>query len=123
MRAWELFVDAVSETTATQARQFTDRVLQQAGLTHLLEDTRLIVSELVGNVFRYVGGPMWLDLELWEQTLRVVVVDAGYPFVLPQGEVDWEAVSGRGLLIIQALATLDLKVYVAGKALVASLHV
>lgn len=121
-RTWEMFVDLVTNETAGAARNFTRGVLAQAGLTQLVDDAMLIVTELASNVFRYVGGPMWLDLETRPGEFRITVVDAGYPFILPVGEVNWEELHGRGLLLIQALATLDLRGYVAGKALVASLH-
>jgi len=121
VRAWELFIELVREETSTEARRFTERVLSQVGLTRLVDDARLIVTELTTNVLRYVGGPMWLDLEVWPGEFRITVVDAGYPFTLPVGEVDWEELHGRGLLLIQAMATLDLRSYVVGKALVATI--
>ncbi|HYN65333.1 MAG TPA: ATP-binding protein [Ornithinibacter sp.] len=75
-----------------------------------IADAELIVSEAVGNAIRHTGGPVWLSLA-WNTELPVLrVYDIGAGFDtdrLPSPDADPEALladSGRGLLIIQALA-------------------
>ncbi|HET7823107.1 MAG TPA: methanogen output domain 1-containing protein [Ornithinibacter sp.] len=93
-----------------------------------ITDAELIVSEAVGNAIRHTGGPVWVSLS-WATELPVLqVYDIGPGFdsgaltaaprlpasvaVMDPGTFDDEltdldaamADSGRGLLIIQALA-------------------
>jgi hypothetical protein len=102
-----------------------------AGSDEGIADAELIVSEAVGNAFRHTGGPVWVSLG-WTSELPVLqVYDIGPGFdaatlPVPGGAVpatedaadvedpDVDALldsfdtlvadSGRGLLIIQALA-------------------
>jgi anti-sigma regulatory factor (Ser/Thr protein kinase) len=91
-----------------------------------ISDAELIVSEAVGNAIRHTGGPVWVSLS-WTTELPVLqVYDIGPGFDaggltaaprIPPPAVDPESLddeltaldemmadSGRGLLIIQALA-------------------
>jgi len=80
-----------------------------------IADAELIVSEAVGNAIRHTGGPVWVSLT-WSTELPVlrvydigIGVDTGgptadqHPYPDPDTD-DLMAESGRGLLIIQALA-------------------
>ncbi|OIJ91147.1 ATP-binding protein [Streptomyces colonosanans] len=116
-----------SDTVRT-ARDMTAAFLRSAGADQIVDDARLVVSELVGNVVNHVvpdrclalpGGGRRIDVtfKLWPKWLFIGVADedstppmlpVGEPFA-PQlvGELS-EAVlpdSGRGLLIVQRLAT------------------
>ncbi|MET9357875.1 ATP-binding protein [Streptomyces sp. NPDC006617] len=113
---------------ARAARGQTAEFLRGAGAGDVVDDARLIVSELVGNVVNHAvpepslsrpGGSRRIDVELkmWPKWLFIGVADEdSTPPLLPLGDTFSpelvgplsEAVlpdSGRGLLIVQRLAT------------------
>ena len=81
------------------------------GSAEQIADAELIVSEAVGNAIRHTGGPVWVSLA-WsteQPVLRVYDIGAGFDTGTTAAEVDDDpddvmADSGRGLMIIQALA-------------------
>ncbi|MFH9572335.1 ATP-binding protein [Streptomyces sp. NPDC017230] len=112
---------------ARAARGQTAEFLRGAGADDLVDDARLIVSELVGNVVNHAvpepclarpGGSRRIDVEfkMWPKWLFIGVSDEdSTPPLLPLGDTFSpglvgdlsEAVlpdSGRGLLIVQRLA-------------------
>ena len=124
-RALTLF--AQSPDTVRAARDMTRTALCDWGLPHLVDDVRLVVSELVGNVIHHAvsddcrarpGGALRIDVTLrqWPKWLFIEVADEdSSPPMLPTAEgfsFDLaaelpEAVlpdCGRGLLIVQRLA-------------------
>ncbi len=75
-----------------------------------LSATELIVSELVGNAFKYGTG--WVSLALeWEGERPVLhVCNGGSAFDLPAGLPEEPAAeSGRGLFLVQSIS-LGLKI-------------
>ncbi|MEV5544666.1 ATP-binding protein [Streptomyces sp. NPDC052309] len=121
-----LFAEAPD--TARVARDMTAVFLRGAGVDAMVDDAQLIVSELVGNVVNHVvperglaqpGGSRRMDVsfKLWPKWLFIGVADEdSTPPLLPLGDVFSpglmgelsEAVlpdSGRGLLIVQRLAS------------------
>jgi anti-sigma regulatory factor (Ser/Thr protein kinase) len=113
--------------TARVARDMTAEFLRGAGAAAVVDDARLAVSELVGNVVNHAvpercltrpGGSRRVDVtfKVWPKWLFIGVSDEdSTPPVLPLGDTFFpglmgelsEAVlpdSGRGLLIIQRLA-------------------
>ncbi|MFZ4177147.1 ATP-binding protein [Streptomyces albogriseolus] len=113
--------------TARVARDMTAAFLRGAGAEAVVDDARLVVSELVGNVVNHAvpdrplsspGGCRRIDVifKLWPKWLFIGVADEdSTPPLLPVGEVFSpgligelsEAVlpdCGRGLLIAQRLA-------------------
>jgi hypothetical protein len=115
--------------TLRVARDMTATFLQRAGADEVVDNARLIVSELVGNVVNHAvpdlcvarpGGSRRIDVtfKLWPKWLFVGVADEdSTPPLLPLGDAFpfapgllgelSEAVlpdSGRGLLIVQRLA-------------------
>ncbi|MEV2253038.1 ATP-binding protein [Streptomyces sp. NPDC050147] len=124
-RALTLFAE--STDTVRVARDMVRSCLQDWGLGHVVEDVRLVVSELVGNVVHHAvpdsclarpGGDRRVDVlvKMWPNWLFIGVVDEdSSPPDLPAGEFlspelagDFaEALlpdRGRGLLIAQRLA-------------------
>ncbi|WP_252395722.1 ATP-binding protein [Streptantibioticus parmotrematis] len=118
---------AESPDTVRAARNMTGDALEEWGLSFLVDDARLVVSELVGNVVHHAvpddgrscpGAPRRIDVALrqWPKWLFIEVVDEdSTPPSLPAAEAFSpdlsedlpEALlpdSGRGLLIIQRLA-------------------
>ncbi len=77
---------------------------------HTEQDARdtaaLLVTEIVTNAARHVGGDLQVTAGVDCVTLRVEVCDTSQ--VLPQmtGSPDWDSESGRGLVLIDALADL-----------------
>ncbi|MEU6573989.1 ATP-binding protein [Streptomyces sp. NPDC046805] len=113
--------------TAHVARDMTAQFLRSAGAAAVVDDARLAVSELVGNVVNHVvpersltrpGGSRRIDVsfKIWPKWLFIGVTDEdSTPPLLPLGDTFSpelmgelsEAVlpdSGRGLLIVQRLA-------------------
>ncbi len=120
-----LFAEAPD--TVQAARNMARTALEDWGLNELVEDVRLTISELVGNVLHHAipddclavpGAPRRIDVTLrkWPDWLVIGVTDEdSHPPTLPIGEGFspqlvgdlQEALipdHGRGLLIIQRLA-------------------
>jgi anti-sigma regulatory factor (Ser/Thr protein kinase) len=114
--------------TARLARDMTATFLRGVGAEQIVDDARLVVSELVGNVVNHavpdsrrarLGSARRIDVtfKMWPKWLFIGVADEdSTPPLLPLGEMFspelvgdlCEAVlpaSGRGLLIAQRLAT------------------
>ncbi|MEU1194712.1 ATP-binding protein [Streptomyces sp. NPDC005813] len=115
------------QDTAQVARDMTARFLLGVGAHEVIDDARLAVSELVGNVVNHVvperhlaqpGASRRVDLtfKVWPKWLFIGVTDEdSTPPTLPFGENFSPALigelseavvpdSGRGLLIVQQLA-------------------
>ena len=75
-----------------------------AALEDLVDDVRLVTSELVGNAVRHGESPVTLDVDLAAHDGRHSVVitchDGG-----PWDGTDPSPSSGRGLVIVRALCT------------------
>jgi anti-sigma regulatory factor (Ser/Thr protein kinase) len=83
------------------ARRFATAVLVSHGLTVLVPDARLMLSELVTNAVVHAHSRSILRIEHVDSILRILVTDFGS---------DWEPQSeptegGRGLRIVRQLAT------------------
>jgi serine/threonine-protein kinase RsbW len=84
--------------------EWLDGVLDRSAV----EDVKLLVSELVTNAVRHprAEGPIDVALELGKGTVRVEVSDPGDGFAKPQvGPPPPDALGGRGLLIVDRVAT------------------
>ncbi|MBB4890910.1 anti-sigma regulatory factor (Ser/Thr protein kinase) [Streptomyces netropsis] len=124
-RAMTLFVE--SPDTVRAARDMTRSALEDWGLNDLVDDARLVVSELVGNVVHHAvpdqhlsvpGAHRRIDVTLrkWPDWLLIGVADEdSSPPTFPVGDmfsphlVDGlpEALlpdCGRGLMLVQRLA-------------------
>lgn len=103
--SWHLSSDTTSPARArAAARQF----LSECGLRSLDDSVaELLVSELVTNAVEHThldGAGLDLIMELGADCLRITVAD-GDPLPPVVGEVDLESDGGRGLHIVQRLAT------------------
>lgn len=90
---------------AGRARELVRELLTAAGVTTILDDALLVVSELATNAVRYGSSPIALHLTLDDARLVIAVQDAHpsdlpYPKVLTQTEPD-----GRGMHLISAMTT------------------
>ena len=73
----------------------------------VLEQLKLLATELVTNSCRHAaakGDPIGVVLAMDDSVVRLSVTDTGPGFALPDGTPDPEDESGRGLLIVDALA-------------------
>jgi hypothetical protein len=100
------------------ARLHTKLVLWEWGIDHLVETAELLVSEIVTNAVRVSAGPaggqgggqrpsglptVWFWLAADRRNVLIQVWD-GSPEMPEWHEVDPEAESGRGLLLVQRLS-------------------
>ncbi|MEU8270576.1 ATP-binding protein [Sphaerisporangium sp. NPDC049002] len=86
-----------------KARDMVRRTLTGWGLTDLMDDVVLMVSELVSNAIAHGAPPVRLSLRAGDGALRGEVTDngAGLPRRLDLGT---NSDHGRGLMIVEALA-------------------
>jgi anti-sigma regulatory factor (Ser/Thr protein kinase) len=89
-----------------EARRATREVLGRWGLPALVDRVVLVVSELVTNSVRYGRPPVRLDLRRLRGCVRVDVHDTvpQEPVLHGRAPVDTDRESGRGLLIVSAVA-------------------
>jgi Anti-sigma regulatory factor (Ser/Thr protein kinase) len=101
------------EQSAARARHFVREILTPRFL-QVCDDAVLLVSELITNSVRHSdsahrpGETLTLTLrEPISGTLRVAVTDAGSPVSepRPRHDGDQEAEHGRGLLLVETIAT------------------
>jgi phosphoserine phosphatase RsbU/P len=92
-------------TSPGLARGFVRRVLGDAGVDRLTtEDAALLATELVTNSVIHASTPITLDVVVSEGAVRVGVTDASdtEPVLRDQ---DHEATTGRGLHLVDSVAT------------------
>ncbi len=89
----------------TLARHATRRYLSSLGIGSDFVDTaELLVSELTANVVKHTGGQSTLRIMRNDDVLRIEVGDSR-PSQLPvERDVDLDAQSGRGLILVSTLA-------------------
>jgi anti-sigma regulatory factor (Ser/Thr protein kinase) len=92
-------------SSAREGRQFTRDALTEWGFTTLVDTALLVVSELVTNAIRYGRPPIQLVLTRVLQTVRIDVHDGRTGSVDFDRDAGISVESGRGLAIVQALAT------------------
>jgi anti-sigma regulatory factor (Ser/Thr protein kinase) len=89
--------------SAAEARRFAESTLQTWGCDEMVEPARLLISELVVNAVRHAGSEVTLRLALRPDALRVEVEDSSS--VRPERRSpDLTSATGRGLMIVEALA-------------------
>ena len=85
-----------------QAREFVCLHLAEHELSHLLDDVRLVVSELATNAVVHAGMTWKLSLSRSDGQVKVTVEDRS-PFPLVPGQPEPWDTGGRGLVIVAAL--------------------
>jgi two-component sensor histidine kinase len=86
-----------------EARRFVARELATLGYPGLVENARLMVSELVTNVIAYAPDqPLWVDLRRAGKYLVLEVWDCSAEPPVTQ-DPDFLAEGGRGLHVVDAL--------------------
>ena len=89
-------------TSARLARRAVERAC--AGAADV-DSVVLCASELVTNALLHGLPPITLEVENMGSAVRVSVHDGGFQDARPRRPVDPEAMSGRGLGIVEVLAT------------------
>lgn len=94
-------------TSAAQARKFVAHALEEAGLLHLRDDALLLVTELVTNSFLHAGTAVTLDVRTDAHTATIAVSDGSraQPAPMAPSAPGANRETGRGLLLVDALAT------------------
>jgi len=91
-------------SSASSAREFVRVHLLSHGLGHLVEDVRLVVSELATNAVRHAGCRFTVVLEVSDHAVLLSVADSS-PTVPVRRLVDpWEG-GGRGLALVEGLSS------------------
>ena len=95
----------IAESVAA-ARKGTRAILESQGLSHLVEDAILLVSELVSNAVRHAhgdGSPLELRVIPSGSTLRIEILDTDPQPPTPRipGPLD---ASGFGFVLVEAIA-------------------
>ena len=91
-------------TTPREARALVEQVRMRGGHDEFVGTAVLLTSEVVTNAVEHAGGPLTVRAQCDDHVLRVEVIDAGSG--VPQRAVVHEgAVSGRGMHLLDALAT------------------
>ena len=91
--------------SAAVARRVVEGALAKADLTHLLDEALLLVTELVTNAVVHAGTLVDLEVETDETGVRIEVADGGPGRVSVQGAPEETREGGRGLFLLDALAT------------------
>jgi anti-sigma regulatory factor (Ser/Thr protein kinase) len=95
-----LSADPVS---ASIARDFVCRHLVAHDEVELVEDIRLVVSELATNAVAHAQTPFVVTLCLDDELVRVTIEDASSAIPV-RGAPDVTDMSGRGLMIVELLS-------------------
>jgi anti-sigma regulatory factor (Ser/Thr protein kinase) len=85
------------------ARDFVCRHLMAHHLSHLVEDVRLVVSELATNVVAHAQTPFVVTLSSTRGTVLLAIQDGSTSAVLPRTP-DVMDMSGRGMMIVELLS-------------------
>lgn len=88
------------------ARQIVRKAVMTAGLEHVLDEALLLTTELVTNALVHGGTEVELVVEVEELRLKVEVSDRGDGRVLMATAPSEEREGGRGIWLVDALATV-----------------
>ena len=92
-------------SSARHARRFVDEVLNRWHCDALLDEVQLLVSELVTNAVVHAGSDVEVAVRLLGDSLRIEVLDHAPVAQLRPSTPPDEAESGRGLLLVETIAT------------------
>jgi anti-sigma regulatory factor (Ser/Thr protein kinase) len=91
--------------TLSSSRAFVKATLAAWGLHHLEDIAALLSNELASNAIQHAGGAYQLTIELDPPQLRVEVIDPSPALpAVPATRGPTDSESGRGLLLVEALA-------------------
>lgn len=90
--------------SAGRARRFVADALTSARAPDAVDAATLLVSELVANAVLHAGGELRVRVACEDRCVRVEVAD-GSPTTPKQRQQSRDATTGRGLLLVDALAS------------------
>jgi anti-sigma regulatory factor (Ser/Thr protein kinase) len=97
---------AASATTGSLARQALRQLLTSARIDRETSETAvLLATELVTNAVEHGRGAAYLDATVEERAIRLAVTDSSTVAPRPNTEVTELDERGRGLILIDALAS------------------
>jgi DNA-binding NarL/FixJ family response regulator len=91
--------------SASRARRFVNEVLSRWQCGDVLDDVQLLVSELVTNAVVHAGSEVEIAVRLLVDSVRIEVVDRAPDAKLRPSSPSTEDESGRGLLLVETLAS------------------
>lgn len=91
--------------SAGHARRFVDQVLSRWHCDSVLDDVKLLVSELVTNAVIHAHSEVEVAVRLLSDAVRIEVVDRGPTGTLTPSDPARDAESGRGLLLVESMAS------------------
>jgi anti-sigma regulatory factor (Ser/Thr protein kinase) len=94
---------AADPVSASKAREFVRMHLEAHGLQHLVDDVRLVASELATNALAHARTSFTLTLSWDHGTVLIDIRDgsSSLPETLTPGEMD---ANGRGLMLVESLS-------------------
>jgi hypothetical protein len=98
----QILLEAEPES-APRARDFVCGHLTDHHLSFLLDDMRLVVSELATNAVAHARTPFTVTLSMADQSVRVVIQDGSTSRPV-RVAVDVMSLTGRGLMIVDILS-------------------
>ncbi|WP_432967318.1 ATP-binding protein [Dactylosporangium sp. CA-233914] len=111
-RRLEAFLAPEPDATSA-ARGLVDRACAQWHVAHVADAAALIVTELVANAVEHAGTPLLVSVALRSRHLHLGVRDDS-PLPLIRAVEDRDGEPGRGLLIVEGMATAWGCVHTAG---------
>ncbi len=90
-------------SSAGRARALVAEACAAWGVDDLVTEAQVVVSELVGNAVRYAGGEVLLVVRRTARLLHLAAYDRN-PVPPVRGQPDPVAESGRGLVLVDAIA-------------------
>jgi anti-sigma regulatory factor (Ser/Thr protein kinase) len=94
---------AAEPLSASRARDFIYEHLVAHGLLHLVEDVRLVTSELTTNAMVHARTPFVVTLSEMDGSVRLTIRD-GSPTVPARVTPQVMDMSGRGLMLVEMLS-------------------
>lgn len=91
-------------TSVSAARRFVTETLVEAGMTSMVDDARLLISELATNAIVHAGTDFTVTIHISAGHLYVEVRDGDPTDLVVQRGPRARALSGRGLGIVGRLA-------------------
>ncbi|MCG5217773.1 ATP-binding protein [Streptosporangium soli] len=98
-------LDTRDPASAAVAREFATSLLSEWGAGDLVFDAQVVISELVTNAIRHVGGVVRVRLIRNGVNLACAVTDSSAALPVMSEEEDCFAESGRGLHLVDALCS------------------
>ena len=106
MHAWK-FASEDARTAVDARTQFVAFLRSIGTGDELVYKAELVFGELLGNVVRHAPGPVEISFDLGSEAAILHVIDSGPEFPVSQPHLPDDVLSelGRGLFIVQQLAT------------------